>query len=108
MAVCRISEQSFTRLLDEAGIRYTRVDAGSAGVFAVNEMTVLAPCEALPAEIASGLIRWIQARSSRKIVLSLEGNRVAQVNGRSISQVQDLLPKARSLMAIDTQGDEAG
>ncbi len=50
--------------------------------------------------LAAVLVAWVKTRPSRKLSITTKDNEVIHAEGRSVSEVQQLLETAQSIMAI--------
>ena len=73
---------------------------------ASGSMVLIAQTAAVAGSVATVLVAWIKARSSRKIILNLQGNKEVHLEGYSIEQVRELVPLIDHMTAIDTQPSE--
>lgn len=106
VALFKDSHASFLNALDEAGISYEELKPMPGQVMAAGSMVVIAQTTAIAGSIATVLVAWIRSRASRKIILTLQDNRVVHLEGYSVEQVQQLLPLVNHVTAIDTQPAE--
>lgn len=109
IALFRDSEASFVRALSEAGITYEARALNSGSVMAAGTIIEVLQTIATPSAIAAVFVAWQKARASRKIILTLRGNKVVHLEGYSVEQAQELIPLIEHVAAIDTQPeDESG
>lgn len=99
------SECSFLEMLDAEGIEHNRL-----GLYTNNPQasgfveTITALSEAMPWNaIAKIVVAWLDARKSREVIITIEGNTVFHTKGYSIEEVQKVLPKAINVAVIDTK-----
>lgn len=97
------SHASFLQALDDAGLQYEEIKPVPGQILASGAMVVVAQTAAIAGSIATVLVAWLKARSSRKIFVTLEDNRSVQLEGYSVQQVEQLLPLVRQMSAIDTK-----
>ena len=102
IALYKDSQASFLRALDAAAISYEEIRPMPGQVVASGTVVVVAQTAAIAGSIATVLVAWIKARASRKIILTLQGNRVVQLEGYTVEQVQELLSSVEHMTAIDT------
>jgi len=101
------SEKSFLALLDAEGISHERViqyttTPQASGI--VESISALS--EAMPwNSIAKVLIAWIEARKSRKIIITLGGRQVLHAEGYSVEELKKIIPQALEIAVIDTKPD---
>lgn len=98
------SERSFLHALDQAGIAYQR-RTPQFGVILNSGLavTIGAVAGSAATALATVLVAWLKARSSRKIIVTLESRGTVQIEGYSVEQVRDLVPTITHLAAIDTR-----
>lgn len=106
VALFKDSQASFLQALDEAGISYEERRPIPGQIMASGSMVLIAQTAAITGSIATVLVAWIKARASRKIILTLQGNKVVHLEGYTIEQVRELLPLVDHMTAIDTQPAE--
>ena len=75
-------------------------------VMASGSMVVVAQTAAIAGAIATVIVAWIKVGASRKIILTLQGNKVVHLEGYTIDQVRELLPLVDHMAAIDTHPAE--
>lgn len=100
------SHASFLQALDDAGLQYEEIKPVPGQILASGTMVVIAQTAAIAGSIATVLVAWLKARSSRKIFITLEDNRSIQLEGYSIQQLEQLLPLVKQMSAIDTKPAE--
>jgi hypothetical protein len=106
IALFKDSEASFLQALDDADIPYALLESKPNVAMAAGTMITVAQTVAISGAVATVLVNWIKARASRKIILTLQGNKVVHLEGYSTKQAQELLPLVEHLAAIDTQPAE--
>ena len=106
VALFKDSQASFLQALDEAGIPYEEVRFAPGQVMASGSMVLIAQTAAVAGSIATVLVAWIKARASRKIILTLQGNKIVHLETCTVDQVRELLPLVEQMTAIDTQPEE--
>ena len=99
------SEKSFLSALDREGISHGRVQQFSAQPQASGIVeSISAISEAMPwNSIAKVMVAWIEARKSRKIIITTEDNTVIHAEGYSINDIKKILPKTKNITVIDTE-----
>lgn len=102
------SEASFLRALDAAGVAHSRASMYSSSPQASGFKEVIsAISEAMPWNaIAKVMVAWIDARSSREIMITTEDGEIIHAKGYSAAEVREFLTKSCSVMVIDTKPDE--
>ena len=103
VALFKDSQALFLQALDEADISYEELRPMPGQVMASGSMVLIAQTAAIAGSIATVLVAWIKARASRKIILTLQGNKVIHLEGYTAEQVRELLPLVEHMTAIDTQ-----
>ena len=99
------SEKSFLSALDAEGIGHERVhqfttQPQASGI--VEAISTLS--EAMPwNSIAKVMVAWIEARKSRKIIITTDNNQIIHMEGYSIEDVKKILPKTINITIIDTK-----
>lgn len=87
---------------DAAGIQYVRRRPEPGQVMNAGEWIEIA--EATPwVAIAAVLVAWIRARASREVIITLDDNRIFHAKGLSVDKVERLLPKAKTIAALETK-----
>ncbi|MEZ0156202.1 MAG: hypothetical protein AB9Q22_15050 [Candidatus Reddybacter sp.] len=99
------SEESFLAALDETGISHGRVHQFSSAPQASGIVeSISALSEAMPwNSIAKVLVKWLEVRKSRKVMVTTEDGTVIHLEGYSASQAQKIITNAREVMVIDTK-----
>ena len=104
-----IGSETLLSELDSAGIKYShRPPPLGAPVASGNtiEITTLIK-DAVPwAAIASVLVAWLRSRSSRKVILTLDDNKVFHAEGMSVDEIQRLLSHTKKVAACETKKPE--
>jgi hypothetical protein len=104
-----IGSETLLSELDSAGVKYShRRPPLGAPVASGNtiEITTLIK-DAVPwAAIASVLVAWLRSRSSRKVILTLDDNKVFHAEGMSVDEIQRLLPHTKNVAACETKKPE--
>jgi hypothetical protein len=106
IALFKNSEASFIRALGEAGITYEARALNSGSVMAAGAIIEVLQTVVTPSAIAAMFVAWQKARASRKIILTLRGNKVVHLEGYSAEQAQELIPLVEHVAAIDTQAED--
>lgn len=102
------SEKSFLALLDAEGIsherviQYTTTPQASGIVESISALSEVMPWNS----IAKVLIAWIEARKSRKIIITLEGRQILHAEGYSVKELKNILPKVLEITVIDTKSND--
>jgi len=101
------SENSFLSALDKEGISHERVQQFSTQPQASGIVeSISAISEAMPwNSISKVMIAWLEARKSRKIIITTEDNQIIHAEGYSISDIKKILPKSKNIAIIDTKPD---
>jgi hypothetical protein len=103
VALFKDSEVSFLQALDEAGIVYERAQPHAGSAMAAGTLVTVAQTAAVAGPVAGVLVAWLKARASRKVILSLHGNKVVHLEGYSVQQVKELLPQVEHMSVVDTK-----
>jgi hypothetical protein len=98
-----VGSDSLLTELDAAGIQYIRLRPESGQVMNAGEWIEIAKATAPYAAVAAVLVAWIRARASRKVIVTLEDNKVLQTEGMSASEIERLLPLAKTIAAAETK-----
>ena len=106
IALFKDSQASFVQALDDAGVPYEEQQAPPGQAMASGAMIAIAQTAAIAGAVATVLVAWLKARSSRKVILTLHDKRIVHLEGYSVEQVQELLPLVDHGTAIDTQPAE--
>jgi hypothetical protein len=106
IALFKNSEASFIRTLSEAGITYEARALNSGSVMASGTIIEVIQTIATPGAIAAVFVGWLKARASRKIILTLHGNKVVHLEGYSVEQAKELIPLVDHLAVIDTEPED--
>lgn len=99
------SGRSFLEMLEAEGIEHHQLglytnDPQANGIVE----TITALSDAMPWNaIAKIIVAWIDARKSREVIITVEGNTVFHAKGHSIEEVQKILPKSFNMTVIDTK-----
>ena len=97
------SEATFLQALDNADIAYEKVLPRVGSVMAAGTLVTVAQTAAVAGPVAGVLVAWLRARASRKVILSLHGNKVVHLEGYSVQQVKELLPQVEHMSVVDTK-----
>jgi hypothetical protein len=106
VALFKDSEASFLQALEDADISYEKLSPPRDTVMAAGTMVVIAQTAAIAGSVATVLVAWVKARASRKVILTIQGNKVVHLEGYTVEQVKELLPLVAHMAAIDTQPAE--
>ena len=106
VALFKDSEASFLQALEEAGIAYEKAQPRVGSVMAAGALVTMAQTAAVAGPVAGVLVAWLKARASRKVILSLRGNKVVYLEGYSVQQVKELLPQVEHMSVVDTKPSE--
>ena len=103
------SEASFLKALDESNIKYSKTLQFSEGPQASGKkfswFADLA--ESMPWNaFAKVIVAWIEAKGSRQVNMTIEGNTSFMAKGYSVKEVEKMLEKATAISAIDTESDD--
>ncbi|WP_318434672.1 hypothetical protein [Photobacterium leiognathi] len=100
-------EESFLSDLDDAGISHSRVHQFSTAPQASGIVEMISSLSnAMPwNSIAKVLIKWLEVRKSRKVIVTTEDGKVIHLEGYSANQVQKIITNAREVMVFDTKPD---
>ena len=88
---------------DAAGIQYVRRRPEPGQVMNAGEWIEIAKASAPLAAIATVAVAWIRARASRKVIITLDDNTILHAEGLSVDEVERLLPKAKTIAALETK-----
>ena len=99
------SEESFLAALDAEGIRHSRLELFSTQPQASGIVeTISAISDAMPwNSIAKVMVAWIEARKSRKIIITTNDHAVVHIEGCSIKEVENVLKSTLNATVIDTK-----
>ena len=105
------SEKSFLQALDDENINYSKVveftkepmaSGNKYGIFIDHLNIKLNPFHSL----AKVIVRWIEARASRQVIMTLENHGTFMAKGYSVKEVEEILGKAVSISVIDSEKDD--
>lgn len=96
------SEVSFLKLLSDADIAYEKSYPASGSVMASGTMITLGQTAAIAGSVATIIVAWLKARSSRKVIITLKDKQVVHLEGYSKGEVKALLQVAEQVAVIDT------
>ncbi|WP_321323627.1 hypothetical protein [Thiomicrorhabdus sp.] len=105
LSLFKDSEKSFLAALDAEGIEHSRVDLftnqphASEIVESISALSKSMPWNA----IAKVIVKWIDARKSRKIIITTEDGKVIHAEGYSIKELESILPKTERVSVIDIE-----
>jgi len=106
VALFKDSKESFLSLLKENDIAYTERTVRPGVVMAAGEtieiIKALGEASLFPA-LATVIVQWLRARSSRKIIVQTKDKQVVHLQGYSVSDAERVLKSAESFSAIDTE-----
>lgn len=102
LALFRNSEVSFLQLLNDADVSYEKRYPNSGSVMASGTMIVLGQTAAIAGSVATIIVAWLKARSSRKVIITLKDKQVVHLEGYSAGEVKALLQVADQVAVIDT------
>ena len=103
IALFKNSRETFVQALEDASIVYEELKAPPGQIMASSIIINVAQTAAVAGPIAAVLVAWLKARASRKIILTLQDNKIVHLECYSIEQVKELLPLINHGTAIDTQ-----
>ena len=102
------ADDDFYEMLDEAGVAFTRrlpqsgviMNAGDS----IEVLQNLASGGVWIGALATVIVKWIKARSSRKVIVTTKENEVVHVfEGMSAEEIERILKATRDLAIIDTE-----
>ena len=96
------SEVSFLQLLNDTDVSYEKLYPASGSIMASGTMIVLGQTAAIAGSMATIIVAWLKARSSRKVIIALKDKQVVHLEGYSAGEVKELLPRAEQIAVIDT------
>lgn len=103
------SQESFKHALETAGITYSDVHLftnrpmNSGSIISVFS----AISDAMPwTSVANVVVAWINARSSREIIVTSQDNRVLHAKGYSADEVEKMLKGSLNVTVIDTKSTD--
>lgn len=99
----------FMSLLGANKIPYEEIDYRKPGVvYASGEMLEVVKALAglsLAPSIAAVIVQWQKSKASREVILQTKENQVVHLKGYSVEEVQNLIPAAENITAIQTETD---
>jgi hypothetical protein len=96
----------FLSLLREHDIEF--LERASLPGTIMNAGEVIEIINAVPyGALALVLITWLRGRAARKVIVQADEKTIVHIEGYSVTQVEKLLAKARSVTAIQTEKDDA-
>jgi hypothetical protein len=103
------SYRSFTELLDSEGIEFTRrvqlSEVPMAAGLTIEIVSAIA--QATPwGALAIAVVAWMNARKSRKVIITTKDNDVFQLEGYSAGEAERLIAQSKTIAVIDTDGDD--
>lgn len=98
------SSASFTEALSANGVEFSRriqlSEAPMAAGWAIEVFSVVK--DATPwGALAVVIVAWLKAKSSRKVIVTINNNTVAHLEGLSVKEVTEVLAAAKSAAVID-------
>ena len=100
------SKDSFLSLLDETDIHYNKMHLQPGVIVATGEaieiIKAFGEASVFPA-LATIIVQWLKARSSRKVILQTKDKSIIHLEGYSVKDVQKVLVFAENLSIIDTE-----
>lgn len=105
LSIFKDSEKSFLAALDAEGIEHGRVQTYTTQPQASGIVeTITAISEAMPWNaLAKVIVEFINARKSRKIIITTEDNKIFHAEGYSIKEIQKILSLSVNITVIDTK-----
>lgn len=103
LALFKDSHSSFTQALDDGGVPYQELRPTPGQIMASGTVVAVAYTTAISGAIATVLVAWLKARASRKVILTLKGQKVVHLEGYSVEQVKELLPLVENGSVIDVE-----
>lgn len=99
------AEKSFLSALDAEGVKHSRIEMFSAQPQASGVIEAIsALSEAMPWNaISKVMVEWIDARKSRKIIITTKDGQIIHAEGYSINELEKILHKTTTVAIIDTQ-----
>lgn len=104
--VFRDSFSSFITLLKEHQVQHRIIAQRTAMPMAASGVVELFLNASLWGSLAVVIVAYLKGKASRKVIITLKDNMIMHAEGLSAKEVERLLEKARSLVAIETEKDE--
>lgn len=101
VALFKNSEVSFLQLLNDADVSYEKLYPAFGSVMAPGTMIVLGQTAAIGGSMATIIVAWLKARSSREVIITLKDKQVVHLEGYSAGEVKELLQLAEQIAVID-------
>lgn len=99
------SRDSFIAVLDVENIPHSKVEhftnrpQASAFIECISALS-----EAMPwNSIAKVIVKWIEAKQNREIMIQTEDNKIIHAKGYSISEIESILPSSVNITVIQTE-----
>lgn len=109
LMVFKHGEESFLNELDLAGVSYNRVIQLSEGPMNSGKIYEVATAisEAMPwNSLAKVIVAWINARSTREVIITTEEHQVFHAKGYSVPEIQKILSTSLRVDVIDTKPED--
>ena len=103
IALFKDSRALFLQDLSEAGVDFEESRPIPGRITASATYVAIAQIAAVSGAVATVLVAWIKARSSRKVILALKDKNIVHLEGYSVKEVEALLKITESVTVIDTQ-----
>ncbi|WP_155500116.1 hypothetical protein [Comamonas testosteroni] len=108
IALFKDSRASFLKECSNAGIDFEELMPMPGSIMASATFVTVAQAAAVAGSIAAVLVAWIKARSSRKVILTLQDKKIVHLEGYSVEEVKALLSTTEVVAVIDTKSIDSG
>lgn len=103
------SYRSFTEHLDSEGIEFSRriqlSEVPMAAGLTIEIVSAIA--QATPwGALAIAVVAWMNARKSRKVIITTKNNEVFHIEGYSADEAEKLIAQSKTMTVIDTDNDD--
>jgi hypothetical protein len=101
--------EDFLKLLEDNEVPYERKSHFSPGtVVASGEVLEIVKALAglsLVPSIATVIVQWLKAKSSRKVILQTKDNKIVHLEGYSAKEVGEFIIQSKNISIIQTESD---
>ncbi len=103
IALFKDSRASFLQDLSESGIIFEEIKPMPGSIMASGTYVAVAQTAAVASAVAAVLVAWLNARASRKVILTLKDKQIVHLEGYSVEEVKQLINMTETATVIDTK-----
>lgn len=92
-------------LLNEHNVKYQMHETRSGAIMAASGVIEVLQSTAMWGALATIVVTFIKSRNGRKVVITTKDNEVIQAEGLSPKELEQILKRSKSLVAMDPNKD---